>query len=82
MHFLQSSHRNVADAADLRQDVYAAVIEAAQSELPNRAKPFVFAVARNLLINRVRREHVVPIEAVADLDELGIAIDEPGPDRT
>ena len=44
-------------------------------------KPFVFATARNLLIDRVRREQVVPIEAVADLDALDIAIDAPGPDR-
>jgi RNA polymerase sigma-70 factor (ECF subfamily) len=30
----------------------------------------------------VRREHVVPIEAVADVDALGVAMDSPGPDRT
>jgi RNA polymerase sigma factor (sigma-70 family) len=81
MHFLQSSHRNAADAADLRQDVYAAVIEAAQTQFPNRTKPFVFAIARNLLINRARRARVVPIESIADPDELGIALDEPAPDR-
>jgi RNA polymerase sigma-70 factor (ECF subfamily) len=34
-----------------------------------------------VLITRGRREHVVPIETVADLDLLGIAADEPGPDR-
>ena len=51
-------------------------------EIPYPAKPFVFSVARNLLINRVRREHIVSIDAVADLDALGIAIDEPGPDRS
>ncbi len=45
-------------------------------------KPFVFATARNLLIDRARREHIVSFEAVADLDALGVAIDEPGPDRT
>ena len=30
----------------------------------------------------MRREHVVPIEAVADVDALGVAMDAPGPDRT
>ena len=44
-------------------------------------KPFVLTIARNLLINRVRQKQVVSIEAVADLDALNIAIDEPGPDR-
>src|SRR6185437_5777371 len=37
--------------------------------------------ARNLLIDRVRREQVVHIDAVADLDALTIAMDAPGPDR-
>jgi RNA polymerase sigma-70 factor (ECF subfamily) len=41
----------------------------------------VFAIARNLLIDRLRRERIVPIEAVADVDALGLAADEPGPDR-
>ena len=44
-------------------------------------KPFVLTTARNILINRVRREQVVPIEAVADLESLGAAADEPPPDR-
>ena len=58
------------------------VCEAAQQEIPRPAGPFVFAVARNLLINRVRRDQIVSIEAVADLDTLGISVDEPGPDRS
>jgi RNA polymerase sigma-70 factor (ECF subfamily) len=45
-------------------------------------KPFVFTIARNLLIDRVRHEQVVPIEAVADLETLGVAVDAPGPDRS
>jgi RNA polymerase sigma-70 factor (ECF subfamily) len=81
MHFLQHNWQNRADIADLRQDVYARVFEAAQKQIPDNAKRFLLATARNLLIDRVRREQVVPIEAVADLDALGVAIDEPGPDR-
>jgi RNA polymerase sigma factor (sigma-70 family) len=50
--------------------------------MPVPAKAFVFATARNLLIDRVRKENIVPIEAMADLDTLGIALDEPGPDRS
>lgn len=82
MQFFHRSLRNRADADDLCQDVYVRVCEAAQKELPRPAGPFVFAVARNLLINRVRRDQIVSIEAVADLDTLGIAVDEPGPDRS
>lgn len=82
MQFLRHNWRNRSDIEDLLQDVYVRVYEAALKELPERAKPFVFATARNILINRVRREQVVPIEAVSDLDALSIAIDEPGPDRS
>jgi RNA polymerase sigma factor (sigma-70 family) len=81
MQFLQHNWRNKSDIADLRQEVYVRVFDAAKKEIPIRTKQFVFATARNLLINRVRRERIIPIEAVADLDALDIAKDEPGPER-
>ena len=82
MQFLQHNWRNQSDIADLRQDVYVQVYEAALRAFPDQPRQFVFATARNLLINRVRRAQIVPIEAVADLDALEIAMDLPGPDRT
>ena len=81
MHFLRRSWPNKSELDDLRQEVYVRVCEAARKEIPHPAKPFVFAVARNLLVDRVRREHVVSIETVSDLDALGVAVEEPGPDR-
>src|SRR6185437_9037473 len=36
----------------------------------------------NLIVDRARREQVVPIEAVANLEELGVALDTPSPERT
>ena len=82
MQFLQHNWRNQSDIADLRQEVYVRVCEAAREARPDNTKAFVFRTARNILINRVRREHVVPIEAVADVDALNLAADEPSPDRT
>lgn len=82
MQFLQHNWRNQSDIADLRQEVYVRVCEAAQREIPQSTKAFVFRTARNLLVDRVRREHVVPIEVASDLDALDVAIDEPGPDRS
>lgn len=79
--FLRHSWRHGDDIADLRQDVYVRVFEAARHEIPRYTKPFLFATARNLLINRMRQEQIVSIEAVADLETLNIAKDEPGPDR-
>ena len=82
MQFLRRSSHSRAEADDLRQEVYVRVCEAARHEIPAPARPFVFAVARNLLIDRARREQIVSIEAVADLGALEIAADEPASDRT
>jgi RNA polymerase sigma factor (sigma-70 family) len=81
MQFLQHNWHNKSEVADLRQDVYERVCEAAQLQIPEQTKAFVFRTARNLLIDRVRREQVVPIDAAADIDALNIAIEAPGPER-
>jgi len=82
MQFLRHNWRNQSDITDLRQDVYERVFAAALKEIPAHPRQFVFTTARNLLINRIRDEQVVPFEAVTDIDALNTAIDAPGPDRT
>jgi RNA polymerase sigma-70 factor (ECF subfamily) len=81
MQYLQHNWRNRSDIADLQQEVYLRVYRAAQDGLPERPRQFVFATARNLLVDRVRHQNVVPIEAMADLEALETAADNPGPDR-
>jgi RNA polymerase sigma-70 factor (ECF subfamily) len=80
--FLRRSWRNASDIPDLLQEVYMRACEAAQKQVPVPAKPFVFAVARNLVIDHVRREHVVSIESVSDPDAVETATEDPGPDRS
>jgi RNA polymerase sigma-70 factor (ECF subfamily) len=82
MHFLRQNWRNKSDLEDLRQDIYARVLEAAESGIPEKTRPFLFVTARNLLINRVLREQIVPFDAIADLDDVAVASDAPGPDRS
>src|SRR6185312_6224505 len=81
MQFLRRSGRSKSDIDDLVQDIYVRVCETAAREFPDPVKPFVFTVARNLLIDRLRREQVVPIETMEDLDALNVAMDAPGPDQ-
>ncbi len=81
MRYLRHNWRDQSDIEDLLQDIYVRVFESAQRQIPDKAKPFVFTTARNLLIDRVRESRVVPMDAVSDLDALGIAIDTPGPDQ-
>jgi RNA polymerase sigma-70 factor (ECF subfamily) len=80
--YLGRGGRSKSDVEDLRQDLYMRVCLAAQQELPRVTRPFVFKIARNLLIDRVRHDQVVPIDQVENLEDLNIAIDEPTPDRT
>ena len=81
MQFLRRNCRNKADIPDLCQDVYVRVYEAALERRPERPKAFVLTTARNLLINRMRRDQIVRIDAVDDLEAVNIAMDEPGPER-
>lgn len=80
--FLRRSVREQAIVADLRQEVYVRVYEAALRKIPYPVRPFLLATARNLVIDRARRDQIVSIEAVVDLAELEIAADEPGPERS
>jgi RNA polymerase sigma-70 factor (ECF subfamily) len=81
MQFLSRGGRSKADAEDICQDVYVRVCTTAVQEVPRNTRALVFTVARNLLIDRVKHEQVVPIEAVENLDVLNVAIDEPPADR-
>jgi RNA polymerase sigma-70 factor (ECF subfamily) len=81
MQFLQRHCRSESDLADLCQDVYMRIYEAAQKQIPDKPKSFTLTTARNLLTDRFRHERIVPIDAVGDLETLNAAIDEPGPER-
>lgn len=81
LQFLRQNWRNWSDIADLRQEVYMRVYEAAQKKIPDQTRAFVFTTARNIVIDHVRQERVIPIEMVNDLEALGVASDQAGPDR-
>ena len=81
MHYLQHNWRNASDIPDLRQEVYVRVLQAAREQVPDNPKHFLLVCARNLLIDRIRREQVVPMETFADLDVLGLADDAPQLER-
>lgn len=81
MTYLRHHWPDQSDVEDLRQEIYARVYVAAKSKIPQPARPFLFTVARNLLINQTRQAQIVPIEAVGDLEALTVAVDAPSPDR-
>ena len=75
--FLQRNWRNAAEIPDLRQEAYARVYEAASRGLPQQTKPFLFQTARNLMIDRLRKQNVVSLETMAEFDWLNVSDDKP-----
>jgi RNA polymerase sigma factor (sigma-70 family) len=69
------------EVTDLRQEVYARVFESARTSRPQMPRAFLFATARNLMADRVRRARVVSIEAVGDIDELNVLVEEVTPEH-
>ena len=66
---------------DLRQEVYVRVYEAAGKGRPHQPKSFLFATARHLLTDRLRRGRVVSIEPAGDFESLNVLVDEVSPER-
>lgn len=81
LRYLRRTWRQQDEIHDLRQEIYARVYEAASKSRPHSAKSFLFATARNLLADRVRRGRIVSIEAVGSPDALNVLIDELSPER-
>lgn len=69
--FIRRNWSDQGDVADLRQEIYVRVYEAACRQLPLNPKPFVFATARHHLIDRARRASIVSFDLVADLEGIG-----------
>jgi RNA polymerase sigma-70 factor (ECF subfamily) len=76
LRYLLRVWRRKDEVHDLRQETYARVYEAALTARPRSARSFLFTTAYHLMADRLRRERVVSIEAVADIDALNLSVDE------
>ena len=80
MRYLARCWQKSAELVDLRQDVYVRVYEAAAKSRPYAPKSFLFTTARHLITDRLRRQRIVAIDAVGDLDALNVMIEELSPE--
>jgi len=69
------------EVLDIRQESYARVYEAAQKSRPQAPKAFLFATAKHIMADRVRRERIVSIHAGGENDYLNVLIDEISPEQ-
>lgn len=67
--------------ADIRQETYARVYAASRDNRPTNPKAFLFATARHLMADRIRRERIVSIHAAGDTDFLNVLVDELTPEE-
>ncbi|MFD1787909.1 RNA polymerase sigma factor [Sphingomonas floccifaciens] len=79
--FIRRNWRVPAEVADLVQDVYERVLSGASRGLPIHVSAYVYAIARNHLISRARRDQVVCLDLVADLEGVEANVDELTPER-
>jgi len=64
--YLVHARQPASEIDDLRQEVFARVYEAAGVRRPSPAWPYVYKVARNLIVDRLRRAQVAPLVALTD----------------
>jgi RNA polymerase sigma factor (sigma-70 family) len=81
MRYLRRSRRSSSEVQDLLQETYIRVCESAKRSLPRCPRTFLFTTARNLVIDKVRRERIVSIDYFADGVYLDLSIDELTPER-
>jgi RNA polymerase sigma-70 factor (ECF subfamily) len=81
MRFLSRVWPHRDEIPDIRQEAYIRVYEAAQKARPQTPKAFLFATARHLMADRIRRERVVSIQAGGENDYLNVLIDEISPEQ-
>jgi RNA polymerase sigma factor (sigma-70 family) len=81
MRYLRRNWRNRNELADLRQEIYIRIFDAARAGVPADARRYLTVTARNLLIDLVKHRQIVSIESVADIEALDVPADSAGPER-
>jgi RNA polymerase sigma factor (sigma-70 family) len=81
MRYLGRLWRRPQEIADLRQEIYIRIYDAARKARPTAPKSFLFSTARHLMSDRLRRERIVSIEAIGDTDLSNVLVDELSPER-
>jgi RNA polymerase sigma factor (sigma-70 family) len=79
--FLRRCWPNQDDVPDLRQEVYVRVYESAARQRPDSPRAFLLATARNLVLDRVRRERIVSIELTQDFDSPSVLVEGISPEQ-
>lgn len=81
MRYLARVWPNREEISDLRQEIYANVLESAMHAIPVAPKAFLFTSARHLMTDRLRRSRIIFIGTRGDLDALNVLVDDLSPEQ-
>lgn len=66
---------------DIIQEVYFRILKLAAVDYIREPKDFVMQMAKNILVDKLRRDAIVDIAVIADLERLGVEDPGPSPER-
>ena len=69
------------DVDDIVQETYAVLVELNCVAHIRNPRTYLYSVAHSIILQHLRRDRVVSIEAMADIDRLGIYSEEPSPEE-
>ena len=70
--YLLRSFPSLADIDDLVQEAYARLVRARNAGKVSEARPYLFAMARNMACDVFRRSKIISFTGLADLDRLPV----------
>jgi RNA polymerase sigma factor (sigma-70 family) len=69
------------DIDDVIQETYCRLSALSDIEQIDRPDAYFFSVARNLLANQMRRQRIVRIDLIAEIESLSLVDETPSPER-
>lgn len=69
------------EISDIVQDAYVNISRLSSIAHIENGRAYFFSTARNILLQRIRREKIVRIDNFTEFEELTIEDDDPGPER-
>lgn len=73
--------QNGAEVDDVIQETYCRVLQAQDLEHIREPRAFLMQTAKNIITDKLRRDAIVSIQAMASLEELGVEDGGPTPER-
>lgn len=69
------------EVSDIVQDAYLKLAQLEGFSHIRSGRAYFFATARSVLLDKIRRDRIVRIDSLSEMDALGLVDDDPGPER-